>query len=312
MKHICPLGRKHWNGVWGLALVLASGVAWGQAQPPSAPSAPAQASASKPAWLPLKTGASKVVLGQQDPNTSAQFGFDYKERAILQTQEGVRFWNLPATPLTYSSGGEGFTARLHLYASGGQQRFNWKTQTGFLSSAEDLRDLDFTVFVRVHGVLTPKIAQVTLKIRGGGHHAKDPDAASSTMMTVAPSSNSGVTRFGKELAHPHYDYVKLTPAFAFTLEENRWTGLKLQSFQNPHNARQVINRLYVDVSPFDALGQARNQWQLLSEYVDEEGKSTGLYDKLVNWGGWQTTLRMDGYQSIDIARVSMQALDMGQ
>lgn len=312
MKHICSVKRKHWRSAWGLLLGIASGAVWSQAQPLPAPGVLAQASAPNPAWLPAKTGASTLELGLQDPNASTQFGFDYKARATLQTQDGVRFWNLPATPLTYSSGGEGFTARLHLYASGGQQRFNWKTQSGFLSSAEDLRDLDFTVFVRVHGVLTPKIAQVTLKIRGGGHHAKDPDAASSTMMTVAPSSSSSVTRFGKELAHPHYDYVKLTPAFAFSLEENRWTGLKLQSFQNPHNARQVLNRLYVDVSPFDARGQMRNQWQLLSEYVDEEGKSTGRYDKLVNWGGWQTTLRMDGYRSIDFAQVSMQALDMGQ
>ncbi|QDL54202.1 hypothetical protein [Rhodoferax aquaticus] len=288
------LKRSHWAWAVAMVSVLVSPLGFAQS----------------PTLLSPKPGGSSLHLGASDPNTSPQFGFDYKARATSHTEQGVRFWNLPATPLTYSSGGAGYTARLHLYASGGRQMFNWKTQRGFLSSAADVRDQDFTVFVRVHGVLTPKIAQVTLKIRGGGHHPQDGDAASCTMMTVAPSSNPHVTRFGKELAHPDYDYVPLKPAFAFALEENTWTGIKLQSFRNPSNARQVINRLYVDLAPFDALGQPRQQWQLLSEYVDEAGKRTGRYDTLVDWGGWQTTLRMDGYQSMDFAYVSVQALDV--
>lgn len=35
-----------------------------------------------------------------------------------------------------------------------------------------------------------------------------------------------VTRFGKELRHPEYDYVPLEPRFSASLEEGRWVGLK--------------------------------------------------------------------------------------
>ena len=276
--------------------------------------------------------ASHLRLGSSDPNKSRSFGFDYKASAIANLAEfnavasavasspGVAeksppaaqkftFWRLPATALQYASGASGFTARLHLYASGGQQNFNWKTQKGYLSSPLDVKNQEFTVYVRVHEVLTPQIAQVTLKIRGGKHSEKEPDAGSCTMMTFAPSSNSGgVARFGKELSHPQYDYVKLRPALDISLNENTWIALKLLSYTNPQNPLQTINQMHIDTTPFDANHRPANQWRLISEYADEEGKSTGYYNQLVNWGGWQTTLRMDGYRSIDFAFASVREI----
>jgi hypothetical protein len=71
----------------------------------------------------------------------------------------------------------------------------------------------------------------------------------------------------------------------------------------------VINRLYIDSDPFDvATGAPKNGWRLFSEYVDVESKSTGRYSKLVDWGGWRTTLRTDGFGSIDFALISLREI----
>jgi hypothetical protein len=77
------------------------------------------------------------------------------------------------------------------------------------------------------------------------------------------------------------------------------------SFSVPGDPARVTNRLYVDTDPFDLVtGKPKNGWRLLSEYVDVEGASTGHYTKLVDWGGWQTTIRTDGVDALDFAWVS--------
>ena len=162
--------------------------------------------------------------------------------------------------------------------------------------------------MRVHGIFDVRRAAVTLKIRGGKHSKDDGDLASCTMMTFSPASSPAVTRFGKELTHPEYDYVKLEPSFAASLEEGRWVGLKLVSYAPPADTSRVINRLYVDDAPFDAAGRPANHFRQLSEYVDVEGRSTGQYTKLVDWGGWQTTLRTDGISELDFAIISVREI----
>ena len=247
------------------------------------------------ALLPAQPGGSALALGSGNPNTDKRFGFDYKAAATAAQDGGLGYWSLPATPLTYSSGG--------------QQQFNWKTQRGYLRSPHDVSNQEFTVFVRVHEPLTPLNAQVTLKIRGGRHSEKDGDLASSTMMTFGPGGPSGITRFAKELTHPLYDYVVLRPLLNVALQPGQWYGLKLISYSRPGVPGEVLNQLYLDTAPFDAAGRPANGWQLLSEYTDVQGKRTGRhYDTLADWGGWQTTLRMDGYRSIDFALPSVREI----
>ncbi len=258
--------------------------------------------------LPSLPGGTVLHLGKQDANTSANIAFDYKIKATKGTDSGVAFWNMPSVALDYASGKAGYTARVHLRAAGAKQNFNWKTQKGYLGSNADVRNQEFTVYLRVHELLTPAIAQATLKIRGGEHHTNNPDAASCTMMTFAPASNKGITRFGKELSHPDYDYVNLKPAIDATLQDNTWVGLKLLSYADPKNSDQVINQLHIDTVAFDSAGRPANQWRLLAEYTDVEGKSTGRYSKLVDWGAVQTTLRVDGYRSVDFTHLSVREI----
>lgn len=248
-------------------------------------------------------------LGGDNPNGARNFQTERKTPAERRSDGALQYWNVAAHDLDYASGGSGKTTRLHIYASAGQQMHIWKTQNGYLSSPQDIRNQEFTAFVRVHGITDPKRAAITLKIRGGAHSAKNPDLASCTMMTFQAKSMGAVARFGKELSHPIYDYVRLTPAFDAALVDNRWFGLKLVSYSAPGAPARIINRLYLDDDPFDRVsGRPRNQWKLLAEFIDVEGVSTGKYSKLVDWGGWQTTLRTDGVGSVDFTLLSLREI----
>jgi hypothetical protein len=258
--------------------------------------------------LPSAEG-SAFLLGNQNPNHARGIQIEKGTPATPDTEQGIQYWSLLAHDLDYSSGGQGKTLRVHIHASGEQQRYTWQTQTGYLSNPRDLRNQEFTAYVRVHEIFDPVRAAVSLKIRGGAHTPRDGDLASCTMLTFAPRDSRGVTRFGKELHHPDYDYVALTPRLPIALEEQRWYGLKLISYAALGVPRSVVNRLYVDDRPFDAQGRPRNDWRLFSEYVDVEGENTGKYSKLVDWGGWQTTLRTDGVTGLDIAILSVREIE---
>jgi hypothetical protein len=253
---------------------------------------------------------SSFYLGRQNPNQASP-GMEIEKRtqASPETENGIDYWSVLAHDLDYASGGSGKTARLHIHASGGEQRFTWQTQSGYLSSPSDLSNQEFTAYVRVFGIIDPDRAAVSLKIRGGAHTNRDGDLASCTMFTFAPRDSRGVTRFGKELHHPDYDYVPLTPRFPVALTEGRWFGLKLVSYAALGVPRSVVNQLYVDDAPFDAQGRPANRFRLFSEYVDVEGADTGKYSKLVDWGGWQTTLRTDGITRLDFAILSVREIE---
>lgn len=248
-------------------------------------------------------------LGEQDPNSAPRFTIEKNMTATAHIDGALHYWNVPSYALTYASGGAGWTSRLHLYASGGPQRYTWKTQHGYLSNPADVRNQEFTAYVRIHQILDPANAALTLKIRGGAHTTRDGDLASCTMMTLEPGGPRAVTRFRKELSHPLYDSVPLTPAFTTALVDNQWYGLKLVSYGVPGDVTKVVNRLYVDTDPFDvATGKPINQWRFLSEYVDIEGLRTGVYTKLADWGGWQTTVRADGIHDLDFTLLSVREI----
>ena len=248
-------------------------------------------------------------LGKDNPNVSGNFQIERKTPALRRTEGTLEYWNVTAHDLDYASGGSGKTTRLQIYTGAGQQAYTWKTQKGFLANPSDIRNQEFTAFVRVHGIADPKRAAITLKIRGGAHSANNPDLASCTMMTFQAASTGAVARFGKELIHPIYDYVKLRPGFTAALADNQWFGLKLLSYGIPGDSTRVVNRLFLDSEPFERRsGKPRNRWQLLAEYVDSEGLSTGRYSKLVDWSGWQTTLRTDGVGSLDFTMIGLREI----
>lgn len=248
-------------------------------------------------------------LGDGDLN--AVDGLEIEEGTVASAgQEGsVRFWTVPTYEFDYTEGDEaGKTARLHIGAPDAEQRFDWETQSGFLAGPDDFGDQELTAYVRVRGIFDPEHAAFELKIRGGRHTDDEPALASCSLMTFASAAAPGISRFGKELNHPEYDFVNVPLRFPTELAEGRWYGLKLVSYVEPGRADRVVNRLYVDDAPFLADGSPGNGFRLLTEYVDSAGVSTGFYDRLVDWRGVVSTLRIDGVDSLDVARLSVRAI----
>lgn len=258
---------------------------------------------------PAKSGGGSFALGTRNPNTAARFEIEQGTTATAGTAANVHFWNVLSHPLNYASGGTGYTSRLHIRASGTTQSYTWRTESGYLSIPSDLKNQELTVYVRAHTLLDPTRAAFTLKVRGGTHTASNGDLASCTMMVLAGPATTGVARFGKELTHPLYDYVKLTPKTATALADNAWVGLKLVTYER--DATHVVYRMYVDTAPFNAAGKPSNRFFLFSEYVDTANKSTGHYTKLADWGGMQTTFRTDGLKSVDFAVLSVREIVPG-
>ena len=244
-------------------------------------------------------------LGSADLNADARIDLEQEGTASAGEEGSLRFWTVTAYAFEYTEGEvPGKTARVHIGSDVTSQRFDWRTQEGFLATPDDLGDQEFTAYVRVHGIFDPEHAVFELKVRGGRHTEQSPPLASCTLMTFATSAAPGVSRFGKELDHPLYDYVNLPLRFATELTEDRWFGLKLVTFTDAERPDRVINRLYVDANPFMPDGTPRNDFRLLTEYIDRAGVNTGRYDTLVNWRGVITTLRVDGVDSVDIALLS--------
>jgi hypothetical protein len=258
--------------------------------------------------FPSAPGGTRFDLGSRDPSRTAEVVIEKGLVPTAANEGGVHFWSTPTYDLAYASGGTGKTGRWHMHASGGSQLYTWLTQHGFLATAGDLRNQEFTVYVRAHQLFDLTRAAATLKIRGGAHTSSDGNLASCVMMELCPAGSNHPVRFGKELVHPQYDYVTLTPGTSATLVDGSWVGLKMVSYTLPQDATRVINRLYVDAAPFDASGRPVNAWQLLGEYVDVQGTSTGQYSRLADWGGWQTTFRVDGMLAYDIAIFSVREI----
>ncbi len=261
---------------------------------------------------PSAPGGSSYFLGSHDPNKTPNFLIEQWTTAVRGTDpNGLVYWNLPSHPLLYASSGSGWTTRLNMYASGGAaQTYTWNNQPGYLYLPADVKNQEETVYIRVHDLLDPDHAGITLKMRGGAHTNSNGDLASCIMFELGTGEYQAppAGRFGKELHHPDYDWVTLPTLFNYALTENQWVGLKMVSYNSSTNASEVVNKLYLDTDPFDASGQPKNGWRLFVTYTDVDGKSTGRYSKLVNWGGWQTTVRTDGYNDIDFAFPSVREI----
>jgi hypothetical protein len=246
----------------------------------------------------------RLALGHQDPNVAAGFALDFGAKAVA-LEEMTGAWRLGSTRIAFASGGSDLTARLHLRPHASPQRWNWRNQAGWLSDPRDFRDFDFTVFFRLTGRVSRERAQVAFKLRGGHHSGKSPDDASCSFITFAPADRKQTSRFGKELTHPVYDYVPLVSRRTQGLEEGLWLGAKVMSWRG---GQGVVTQLWIARNPF-AHGIPRSvDWELHSEYLDAPGARTGHYDQMVDWGGWQTTFRVDGFEVVDFRWPSLTAL----
>ncbi len=242
-------------------------------------------------------------LGTQDPNRADGLYFDMEwDWATQRTESGLTFWSTAGHRITYESGRpDGRTVRLHLRPSGGTQSLSWRdgaASRGYIGNPADLRNFEATVYVRVHehlGTLTT----MSWKLRGGAHTMHKLASSSCVGMEV-PYGGFAPQAF-RELDHPTYDHVRLTPKFDYQLEAGRWLGVKVVSYLVEGGTR---NLLFLDTEPFDASGTPRNAFRLFTEWMDVDGVSTGHYSQAATWAGWETTFRVDGWRQVDFTLLS--------
>jgi hypothetical protein len=199
-----------------------------------------------------------------------------------------------------------YTSRLNIRPGlGARQQYTWKNERGFLALPKDLKHQEVTIYVRPTSLDTGRFSkepQVAIKIRGGAHSSQRPDDASCTMFIIRGRS----VEFSKELIHPKYDSVHVATLSEPAVVLNQWLGLKVISRPSPSRPGAILNQLYLDTGGLKGDGKPSNNWTLAGEYTDVEG--VRLDGKgpthVVDWGGWQTTVRMDFIKSYQFSRLS--------
>ncbi len=249
--------------------------------------------------FPAEPDGSSFHLGADDPtDAEPRFGMEGDE-ATPGTEAGIEYWSTAGHRVTYASGKPaGKTVRLHFRPGGGQQSFTWRDgalENGYIGSPRDLLNFEATVFVRVHED-NGTHHSMSWKLRGGEH--TKPETARSSCVGMGVPFGGVAPQAYRELDHPTYDHLALTPFFDYQLEEGRWLGVKVVSYLVEGGTR---NLLFLDTDPFDASGRPRNQFRLFTEWFDRDGESTGHYDRAATWAGWETTFRVDGWRRVDFA-----------
>jgi hypothetical protein len=252
-------------------------------------------------------GGTTFRLGTQDPNSAANYEVE-QATATHKTEGNLSFWNSVGGSVNYASGGSGRTIRLTASPSGGSQTYNWKTGAithGYISNTKDIKNFEWTIYMRTHGFLNNHTS-MSMKGRGGVHTGShDPRASCFEMRVPYGTTSPDVSR---ELNHPDYDFVNLTPKFAYHVTENKWLGLKFISIVS-QDGKSTNNKLYLDTNPWGADGKPLNNWQLYTEYDDVTGTDTGQYNQAATWAGWLWTSRVDGWNSLDFALDSIREID---
>ena len=264
------------------------------------------------------TGGTTYALGSKNPNTESAVSLDEGGTAEEHTGSTthVHYWIYTGGPVNYASGGSGRTCRVTLKPSGaGPQQFNWRNgaiTNGFILNNKDVKNSEFTIYMRVEGALAVH-TECSMKLRGGVHSSNDdgtPDPrASCTELRVPLAGHT--PQAARELDHPNYDFVDLTPKFTFGITENVWFGIKTISINNA-DGKSTTNQMWIDPNPFDATGKPANNWQLYTEWVDSSDVSTGQYKQSATWAGWLYTCRVDGWSSINFSLPSIREIDPSQ
>ncbi len=253
--------------------------------------------------FPPNPNGSSWNLGGRDPNTVDRTYFDLGgDKATPATENGISFWTTTGHKVSYASGApDGVTVRLNIKASGGTQTYTWRNGAathGYISNPRDLKNFEATAYVRVRDHNRTHTS-MSWKVRGGRHTGSNPALSSCTGMQVP--YEKGSPRFLRELDHPDYDYINLTPRFPYLLQEGKWLAVKMVSYLVGNGTK---NLLYLDTDPFDANGKPRNDFRLYAEWIDRDGVDTGEYTRAATWGGWLTTFRVDGWRKVDFAILS--------
>jgi hypothetical protein len=96
--------------------------------------------------------------------------------------------------------------------------------------------------------------------------------------------------------------------FNYTKTSGAWLGIKIVSYI--YDSTRVRNLMYLDTTPYNAIGGKNNTWQLYMEWYDVQGVAMGPYTQAALWAGWINMFRVDGWTYLDFSVLSAREIDL--
>jgi hypothetical protein len=237
-----------------------------------------------------------------------------------QTDRGFEYFTASVNTINTRFGNISIPSfRFEIRASGelpGTQKYNFQSgvkDSGYLYSENDIGDAEFTFVARRRTIRanTP----LRFECRGGDRNLS---ADISSMVIQYPTTpqivnSSSNEIFQKELIDSIVDTItSRVKVNTLGWPADTWMAFKAVTYVMVGDKSQVINRLYYDNDPIDftqSPPKFRNNWVLVSEFIDRVGSDTGNYNTCVNWRGCTWTVRIDNTDFVDFAAVSLRSIE---
>jgi len=271
--------------------------------------------------FPSKSGGNEYYLSDADNINGGKFITTDQNKAEKKTEGNLDFWKVSAKDVHYSDQSIGKTVRVNINAGGGldgHQQNTWKDNPKYIWTNKDSKNAEFTYYIRCsgkisgHGIAANHVT-CSSKFRGGVHTGKnDPHASCCELVLRVGEGNAGLN-YNFEYNHPDYvndgDGTKKLQANNDT-EVDKWFGRKTIVWTNS-DGKSVAARDYIDLDPFSPNGKPKNNWKPLQEKVfrtiSRETEDGTKYNVPPLWGGMFTS-RVDGFQTVDYAVVSLREI----
>ncbi len=243
--------------------------------------------------FPSKSGGKEYYLSDADNINEGKFITTDQNNAEKKTEGNLAFWKVSGKDVHYSDQSIGKTIRVNINAGGGldgHQQNTWEDNPRYIWTNKDSKNAEFTYYIRCSGT-----------------------QASCCELILRVGEGNASLNYNFEYNHPDYvndeDGIKKLQANNDT-EIGKWFGRKTIVWTNS-DGKSVTARDYIDLDPFSANGKPKNNWKPLQEKVfrtisreTEDGKK---YNVPPLWGGMFTS-RVDGFQTVDYAIVSLREI----
>ena len=246
---------------------------------------------------------------------------DLNSKVTKQTDRGFPYFTASVNTSGFRTGIDIPSFKFEIRPSGelfGNQKYNFQTgavENGYLYTANDIGDAEVTFVARRRTVRGDHYCQFDCR---GGDHDINSTANVSNISIRYPTTSLGAGSlsneiFQKELIDGIVDtinaQVKVNTA---GWPADTWMAFKVVTYTMTEDKSQVMNRLFYDNDPIDftqSPPRYRNNWVLVSEYIDKFAAETGNYNTIVNWRGCMWTVRIDNTDFIDFTGVSLRSID---
>jgi hypothetical protein len=271
--------------------------------------------------LPSKSGGNEYYLSDADNINGGKYITTDQNNAEKKTEGNLAFWRVSGKDVHYSDQSIGKTIRVNINAGGGldgHQLNTWEDNPRYIWTNKDSKNAEFTYYIRCSGKISghgtaANHVTCSSKFRGGVHTGKHDPHASCCELVLRVGEGNASLNYNFEYNHPDYvndgDGTKKLQANNDT-EIGKWFGRKTIVWTNS-DGKSVIARDYIDLDPFDTNGKPKNNWEPLQEEIfstiSKKTEDGTKYNVPPLWGGMFTS-RVDGFQTVDYAIVSLREI----